>query len=153
MEDVAAGLHHSDHGNARNRHFRVVARALDLHLFERAVIEIDGGVLVGAHRDVHAFHLQLRLQRHAVAGEVLALRHRAAADVGNRLRHARRHRKHVLEVVAARNRVENFFGERHAGRRARDVDNRALAAHGDRLLHGTDFQREIDARVEADRQP
>jgi len=61
--------------------------------------------------------------------------------------------KHVLQIAAARNRIEDFLRERHAGRRARDVHDRTLPADGDRLLHGAELQREIDARREADGQP
>src|SRR5439155_26151761 len=119
---------------------------------ERAVVEIDRGVLVCAHRDVHAFDLEFRLGQDAVAGQVLALRHRAAADIGDRLRHPGRHGKDVLQVAAARYRIEHFLGERDAPRRARDVDHRTLPADGDRLFHGTELQPQIDARVEADGQ-
>ena len=153
MERVAARLHDRHHRNTGHGHFGIVARAFDLHFFERAVVEIDRGVLIRAHRDVHALDLELGLRQHAIAGQILSLRHRAATHVGNRLRDPRRHGEDVLQVAAARNRIEHFLRERDARSCVRDVDDRTLSADGDRFFHRAELQREIDACVETDGEP
>ena len=71
MKRVAARLQDGHHRDARHRYFGVVARRLDLNFFERVVVEIDGRILVGAHRDVHPLDLKLGLRGDAVARDVL----------------------------------------------------------------------------------
>jgi hypothetical protein len=152
---VAAGLRDELGHHTRPRHLRRIRAGRHGDFFYCAVVVIETG-------GVGAFSIDNPLDHRPMLIRLRVVRRIAGLGPGSAAAHVdalhldgRRGRQDRPEIARVRQRRQLLRVEVGRRLRGRDVDNRRLAAHGDRLRQRRNLQLDIDGRrkPEADAEP